>query len=131
MTVTEAHRIIDDFYGLSNASEEDVFIFTEALNYLIQEKNDPHAMMELGGWYYGKRQFDLALKYYEMAEPFGLDIADECLGYIWYYGRTGETDYDKAFFYFSKSAEQGHLKSKIKVADMYKNGYAVEKNYPK
>ena len=131
MTVTEAHRIIDDFYGLSNPSEEDVFIFTEALNYLIQEKNDPQAMMELGGWYYGKRQFDLALKYYEMAEPFGLDIADECLGYIWYYGRTGERDYEKAFYYYSRSMERGNITSAYKVADMYKNGYYVEKNYEK
>jgi tetratricopeptide (TPR) repeat protein len=57
--------------------------------------------------------------------------AAEGLGYIWYYGRTGVTDYEKAFRYYSKAAENGNFRSKIKVADMYKNGYYVEKDYPK
>lgn len=53
------------------------------------------------------------------------------LGYIWYYGRTGEKDYEKAFHYFSKAMERGNLIATYKVADMYKNGYFVEKDYGK
>ena len=74
---------------------------------------------------------DLALKYYEMADSYGDEWAPEGLGYIWYYGRTGEKDYEKAFKYYSKAAENGMIKSKIKVADMYRNGYYVEKDYDK
>ena len=87
--------------------------------------------MNLGGIYYEDRQFDLALKYYEMAAGYDYDVAYECLGYIWYYGRTGEVDYKKAFENYSKAAEVGNVTASYKVADMYKNGYYVEKDYDK
>ena len=128
MTVVEARKIQRDFYDKSNPSEEDIFLFTEAMGFLINELSDPNDMMELGGWYYDMRQFDLALKYYEMASAYNIDAADECLGYIWYYGRTGERDYEKAYRHFSRSMERGNPVSTYKIADMYKNGYYVEKN---
>lgn len=131
MTVKEARKIESDFYEMSNPSEEDIFLYTEAMDFLIHEENRPDDMMKLGGWYYECRHFDLALKYYEMASAFDIDAADECLGYIWYYGRTGEKDYEKAFRHYSKSMERGNLVSTYKVADMYKNGYFVRKDYEK
>ena len=131
MTVDEARKIQRDFYDKSNPSEEDIFLFTEAMGFLIRELSDPHDMMELGGWYYDRRRFDLALKYYEMASAYNIDAADECLGYIWYYGRTGERDYEKAYHHFSRSMERGNPVSTYKVADMYRNGYYVEKDQEK
>ena len=131
MTVSEARRIEQDFQRKSDPSEEEIFLYTEAMDFLIHEENDPDDMMHLGGWYYEQRQFDLALKYYEMASVFNIDSADVCLGYIWYYGRTGERDYEKAFRHYSRSMERGNLVSTYKVADMYKNGYFVEKDYEK
>ncbi len=59
------------------------------------------------------------------------DEAYECLGYIWYYGRTGERDFKKAFEYFSKMMDKGNLVAAYKVADMYRNGYYVEKDLEK
>ena len=50
------------------------------------------------------------------------------LGYIYYYGRTGKTDYEKAFKYFVKGALDGHLRSLYKVGDFYKNGFYVDKD---
>jgi len=88
-------------------------------------------MMYLGGVYYDMKNFDLALKYYEMAASMDYDEAYECLGYIWYYGRTGERDYKKAFEYFTKMMDKGNLVATYKVADMYKNGYYVDKNMDK
>ena len=123
MTIAEAKRVESAFYEKSAPTEEDVFLFTEALNYLIEETKDPGYMLELGGYYYGERKFDLALKYYELAAEYKLIDAYDCLGYIWYYGRTGKRDYEKAFKYFSLSAEAGNLQAAYKVADMYKNGY--------
>lgn len=131
MTITEAMRIKDEFYEKSNPSEDDVFLFTEAMQFLIEETKDPNHMMHLGGYYYGIRQFDLALKYYELAAEYKLTEAYECLGYIWYYGRTGEKNYEKAFKYFSKAKDAGDLIAAYKVADMYKNGYYVERDYEK
>lgn len=37
-------------------------------------------------------------------------------------------DYEKAFHYFALGAFDGHLISLYKIADMYRNGYYVEKN---
>ena len=84
MTVKEARTIAEQYHRKPNPSDEDFFIFTEAMDFLIREQNNPRDMMHLGGVYYGRREFDLALKYYEMASTFNIDAADECLGYIWY-----------------------------------------------
>ena len=131
MTVEEARQIASGFDENRNPSEEDIFLFTEAMNYLIEELHDPADMLYLGGYYYQEKHFDLALKYYEMAASFDYDPAYECLGYIWYYGRTGERDYKKAFGYFSRLMDKGHPVATYKVADMYKNGYYVEKDQAK
>lgn len=131
MTVEEAKKLVEEFNENKRITEEDEFTFIEAMNFLIDELHDPSDMMWLGGYYYEKKLFDLALKYYEMAASYDYDYAYECLGYIWYYGRTGVKDYEKAFKYFSKMMEKGNLQATYKVADMYKNGYFVEKNQKK
>lgn len=128
MTVAEARQLVRDFDEGKIVSEEEEFVFIEAMEFLIDKEHNPGDMMYLGGYYYEKKLFDLALKYYEMAATFDYEEAYECLGYIWYYGRTGEKDYKKAFTYFQKLREKGHLVATYKVADMYKNGFYVEKN---
>ena len=131
MTIREALDIRDEFFIDLTHTDEEVFIFTEAMEFLIRETKEPEYMMNLGGYYYEQRQFDLALKYYEMAAEQGDIDAFICLGYIWYYGRTGAKDYKKAFFYFCAGRDAGDLQAAYKVADMYKNGFFVEKDYEK
>ena len=131
MTILEARKICRDYYDMTNPAEEDRFLFAEALDYLITETKDPDYMVELGGMYYEQRRFDLALKYYEMAAEYDNLYAVSNLGYIWYYGRTGERNYEKAFYYFDKARKMGDLIAAYKVADMYKNGYYVEQDYAK
>lgn len=128
MTVGQAKAIRDAFAKKENPSDEEFFAFTEAMGYLIEKVKSPGDMVFLGGVYYDLKDFDLALKYYEMAA--GYDSLDACagLGYIWYYGRTGKRDYEKAFQYFSKAAAMGDLQSAYKIADMYKNGYYVKQD---
>ena len=129
MTVAEANRIRREFYRKSIPTEEDLFRFTEAMGWLIRETHDPYAMLELGGQYYEERKFDLALRYYEMAAEYHVTDAYICLGYIWYYGRTGRRDFEKALHYYGLAAEAGSVNGAYKLADMYKNGYGVEKDY--
>ena len=148
MTVFEAKKIVYDYYEKTNSNKEDNFLFTEALSFLIEETKDPRYMTELGAYYYGKKQFDLALKYYDMASECNDIYATLDLGYIWYYGRTGEKNYEKAFHYYSKAKEMSEdsksspkadafdrrvngLIASYKIADMYKNGYYVEQDYKK
>lgn len=131
MTIQEAYDLINAYERKQHPTAEDDFLFTEAMQFLIQERHSPEDMVYLGGWYYEQRNFDLALKYYEMAATYDYDEADVCLGYIWYYGRTGERDYEKAFHYYEASMQRGNLVSTYKVADMYRNGYYVDKDYDK
>ena len=128
MTIQDAESIIQKYTKLSNPSEDDEMKFVDAMEYVIKENHLPEDMLYLGGYYYEKGKFNLALEYYELAASYNYEPAYECLGYIWYYGRTGKKDYKKAFEYFSKSMENGNLNSTYKVADMYKNGYYVDKN---
>ena len=131
MTIAEAKRIEREFYNKPKPTEDDIFLFTEAMDYIIETTKDPQAMMSLGGYFYDNRKFELAQKYYEMAAEYKFNVAYECLGYIWYYGRTGNRDYEKAFHYFELAKEGGNIVAAYKLADMYKNGYHVEKNYEK
>ena len=131
MTVADAIRIIGELESRNNLTEEEEFEYTEALGFMITETADPRYMMSLGGYYYGQRNFELALKYYDMAAALDYEEANECLGYVWYYGRTGTKDYEKAFKYFSAAAVKGNLVAKYKIADMYKNGYFVDRDYEK
>lgn len=129
MTIAEARRIINEYEYKSVITDDEEFLLLEALEFMIDATKETEWMVRLGGYYYEKRSFDLALKYYEMADELGDEWAAEGLGYIWYYGRTGEKNYDKAFRYYHKAMENDNLQSLVKVADMYKNGYGVERNY--
>lgn len=130
LTIEKAQQILDDYYDLTQPTYEDDIQLINALEYLIKETNNPEYMVELGGWYYGQKQFDLAEEYYLMAAKLD-NNAYECLGYIYYYGRVGQPDYEKAFHYYKLASDQGNLVAAYKLADMYKNGYYVQKDYPK
>ncbi len=131
MDIKEARKLVWDYEKIPNPNETDDFLYTEAMEYLIEEKRNPEDMLRLGGWYYEKKIFGPALRWYETAADLGSISACEGLGYIWYYGRTGKKDYEKAFKYYSKAKEAGILEAAVKIADMYKNGYYVEKDYDK
>ncbi len=131
MKIHAARKICQNYSDLTNPTEDDDFVFTEAMKYLIEETKNSDYMVDLGGFYYGKRQFELALKYYELAAEYNNKYAISNLGYIWYYGRTGEKNYEKAFYYFDKARQMGDIVAAYKVADMYKNGYYVERDFSK
>lgn len=129
---------VDKLMRKSHITDEEEYELIECLNYLIDETKEYRYAEFLGGIYYGRKMYDLALKYYEMAETLGSKWAWNGLGYIWYYGRTGETDYEKAFKYFSKMVEDNEsdnaydkIEAQFKLADMYKNGYYVQKDFDK
>lgn len=131
MTISDAKRVARRYHSIVNPSQEEKFCYTEALDFLISKTGDSDIMVELGAFYYEQRDFTLALKYYEMAAEKQNLYAISNLGYIWYYGRTGEKNYEKAFFYFDTARKMGDLVAAYKVADMYKNGYFVEKDIAK
>ncbi|GEM_PF-342989 len=151
MIKDEAIENLKRFYNLSNPSKEDFFLYEESLKYLIDTENNVWTMCELAGHYNEMKDFKMELKYYEMAAVEGelqkkeidevlayekrtfdpIEYANVGLGYIYYYGQAGEKNYEKAFKAFSKAAERGSHEAKYKLADMYKNGYYVEKDMDK
>ena len=133
MTVEEARALYEKYkreihWDNNHKHEDELFEVTE---FLLNETHDPWYSSDLGSFYYDRRQFDLARKYYEMTYELGDHAIAVCLGYIWYYGRTGTVDYEKAFRYYSEAARLGNDEATRKLADMYKNGYFVEKNEAK
>ena len=129
---------VDELRNRSYLTEDEEFELIEDLRYLIDETKDYEYAEYLGGIYYDKKMYDLALKYYELAEALGSKWAWEGLGYIWYYGRTGTRDFEKAYYYYSRIAELedkeftfSRIEAKTKIADMYKNGYYVDQDYDK
>ncbi len=80
MTIDEAKKIVDEYEYKSVLSEDEEFMLTEAMNYLIEKTKDTEWMVRLGGHYYEKKDFDLALKYYEMADSYGDSWAPEGAG---------------------------------------------------
>ena len=130
MTMKEAEIIWDEFREkCGRYTEEEFFMFTEAAQLLIQKTGHPYYIYWLGAEYESQKQFDLAYKYYERAASLNYYDAYESLGYIWYYGRLGQTDYEKAFRYFSKA--RNSTNAQLKIADMYLRGYYVEKDIAK
>lgn len=111
-------------------TEDDDFMFEEACNSLIANSGDSVAMFNLASHYYEEQNYELSLKYFEMADACGEPFAAEYIGDIWYNGYTGETDYEKAFHCYSKMAAH-HTPSTFKLADMYRYGQYVELDYEK
>lgn len=130
MTIQEARNICDQFRRNNGCyTEEEFFLYTEAAGILIRETGDPDYMCELGAYYYREKYYELALKYYEMASELGDEAATVNLGYIWYYGRTGTVDHEKAFRYFTLAGY--NAVAQYKIADMYHYGYYVKKDETK
>ena len=109
--------------------EDDDFFIEEALNYLVKEQ-DVAGIFNLAAHYYKLECYDLALKYYEMAANLGDTNAITYIGDIWLNGYVGKVDYEKAYSCYSSNAAHNAL-SKIRIADMYRDGCYVEQDYDK
>jgi hypothetical protein len=129
MDVQTAKETIYRLENSSSLSKEDAFLLVESYQYVIEQTGDPEMMLYLGGHYYGEKNFVLAKKYYEMSASLGDVNAYGPMGYIYYYGRVGNPDYEKAYYWYRKAAKSGDLEAELKLADMSKNGYYVPKDY--
>ena len=50
---------------------------------------------------------------------------------MYYHGEGIDQDYEKAFYWYSKSASQGEAIAQYEVGQMYEDGVYVGKNYSK
>ena len=128
MTRTEAKEIIEKYAFHSDLSEDEESRLQDAMEFMLEDTDNTQWAVDLGIHHYENGNYDLARKYYEMADSRGDKWAAEGLGYIWYSGHAGKQDYAKAFRCFSKAMENGNLRSMIQVAEMYRNGCGTQKD---
>lgn len=106
----EALSFISAYYRNQNPGDDDKFLFEEAHGYLIKTYHDPRDMHNLACFYMEERRHDMELKYLEMSAEYDYPPALEELGYIWYYGQTGEVDYEKWYRTPREFLEKGSFK---------------------
>lgn len=75
--------------------------------------------------------FRKAERWYRQSASLGNAQAATNLGYVYSYGRVGETDYRQAFQWFSRGAEFGNEEACYKLGDLYKSGKGCEKDTEK
>lgn len=126
----EAKKIIRQ-YSPNSSDKSETELYTQALEYLIRETGDAGYIEKLGSFCYENGQYSTSLKHFEAAAEKGSSKALVGLGCIWFYGKTGERDYEKAFRYFTLASDRGDLNAGVKLADMYKNGFFVRRDYGK
>ena len=102
MDIACAMKTVQGYWDITNPSEEDDFIYTEALSYLIEETKDPKYMCEMGWFYCKKKRFDLEIKYLELAAESGYLPAMEELGICGITVSTARRTMRKHFIIFQK-----------------------------
>ncbi len=118
---------MQNFYRSDDPTEEQQFRFVEAMKMLIDgaawESDIVAFSYNLAIYYRNIREFDLEKKYLELGAKYGSSAHKEELGFIWYYGLTGEQDFGKAYHCFSECDTR---KSRFMLADMYHDGIYVQ-----
>ncbi len=97
--------------------------------YLANVAKNTSAMIFLGDYYYSAEKTELAIAYYKKAIENKNPLGYTRLGFMYYYGKGVQKDYNEAFKLFSRGALEGETTSIIKLSDMYKYGYYVDQNY--
>ena len=97
--------------------------------YLADKEHNTNAMMALANNYYNNKEIDKAISYYKKASDFHNPLGFTMLGFIYYYGRGVDKNYELAFKYFTKASLDHEYHAMLKLSDMYLNGYFVNQNY--
>lgn len=133
IALDEAWKIVKKYTGKDNLSEEEEYLFADAMDYIVNKSsNDVDiAAYNFGSYYMGIERYDCALKYFKMGANLCSGMSCAEIGKIYYYGLTGEVDYEKAYLYL-KLADDMHWKNdSYLIADMYRYGQYLEKDYNK
>jgi len=135
--LSEAYRITQEYQGKSVLEPDEEFMLIEAFSLIIHTYKDSEdvpdgyiAMFNLASHYKRRGEYDLALKYFVMCSDHGGElVADMEIGDIYYYGLAGAPDYEKAFKYYSSSANYDFPKAKLMLAEMYEKGQFVRQDH--
>ena len=88
-------------------------------------------LWEAGGVAIDMKDYEKALKYYQMSAEKGYVKAWKAIGSLYYYGDGVEQSYEKALEYWLHAAEQGSAEAQASLGDLYARGEGVEQSYEK
>lgn len=139
MTIEEAKTKIENFYEILSPSDEQISEHVDNLRFLATKK-DLFAVREYGNamTFYGR--YDIAEKCYNLVietDPNGnrelsnSTFAHVELGDLYLNNFIGNKNYGKAYEHYLISASRGNDLAKERIAEMYRVGIFVEKNYNK
>lgn len=86
-------------------------------------------LLNIGAQAYQQGNYEKAKEYYKKSVDLGQSEAACNLGYIYAYGRTGNRDHEKAFYYFNLAAIDGNANASYKIGDAYYWGDFVKKTF--
>ena len=127
-------------------TEEEEFQIQELAKFIFEHEKSGNYASYLASEFIGHNKLDLALNYYELAIQYGYLPAYKFAGDLYYEGNLSSgKDLKKAFDYYvmaTKTKKIGdgswenpytdvHNEAKMVLANMYKNGIYVEKDYEK
>lgn len=137
MDVIEAWELLQHYYGNAAPTEEENKAFVDASRFLLRSGEEGTSrdiiVCKLAQYYYENDQFDEARKYLkQMAVASRSTVrsaALQKLGYLWYYGRTGNVDYRRAYECAVHAAKSGKesLKSKCLLYSLMFKGQGLPK----
>ncbi|MFV4943140.1 tetratricopeptide repeat protein [Lactobacillus delbrueckii] len=78
--------------------------------------------LDRGAEAYRQGDYELALQCYKKAADYGNSQAMCNLGYIYAFGRVGEADQEKAFYYFTQASLAGNPNAFYKLGDAFRFG---------
>jgi len=93
----------------------------------VERKDTPYALNMMGYIHKHKKEYEVAIQYYEMAIQFGSVMATNNLAFMYEDGDGVEKNYKKAVELYSSILEVNHF-AMNNLAYMHKIGRGVEKN---
>ena len=139
MTVEVARKKVDSFYDELSPSDEQIKEHLSNLEFLAS-KNDISAMRECGSAMVYYKKYDLAKKYYDMVIELDKDsknalsestFAHVELGDLYKNNHISDNNYSLAFNHYVVAATYENELAKERIADMYKDGLHVSRDYNK
>ena len=93
------------------------------------DKGNEYAMYELATMYIDDHRFNEAIQLLEKSAMKGFNVANHCLGDMYYNGKGVEQSYERAYDYFNKGV--GFSACKFRLALMLRDGIGVAKDKDK
>jgi len=118
-------------YLIINSTFDTTIEFKEYKEAEETEKKSGKSYMYLGQLAEERKDYEEAIKYYEIAALSGLALAQGRLGMAYLMGNLVPQNYELAYKWLTMASENGDLIATCTLGNMYENGRYLNQNYEK